>query len=152
MSAIHEHIMETISKKFLVNTEKPIFILVNTSISKLYKWLKIPVFGIPVFQSLIIGSYFFEKTGAFGPVIVAVTGRSYEGLLHNHVIPDLQQRGCADGIILMQVGVPSHAANPVKQLLKGHFGNARVISCHFPAAWPPQSPDLNLLASGCGAI
>ncbi|GFU99057.1 uncharacterized protein TNCV_631951 [Trichonephila clavipes] len=39
---------------------------------------------------------------------------------------------------------PPQAANPVKQLLKGHAENARVISHHFPTAFPPKSPDLNL--------
>ncbi|GBM00544.1 hypothetical protein AVEN_77354-1 [Araneus ventricosus] len=34
-------------------------------------------------------------------------------------------------------------ANPVKQLLKRHLGNARIISRHFPTAWPSRSPDLN---------
>ncbi|GBL59710.1 hypothetical protein AVEN_155745-1, partial [Araneus ventricosus] len=40
-------------------------------------------------------------------------------------------------------GAPPHIANPVKQLLKQHFGNARIISRHFPTAWPSRSPDLN---------
>ncbi|GFT35539.1 uncharacterized protein TNCV_2054591 [Trichonephila clavipes] len=44
----------------------------------------------------------------------------------------------------MQNSAPPHVANPVKQLLKGHAENARVISHHFPTAFPPKSPDLNL--------
>ncbi|GBM69974.1 hypothetical protein AVEN_142995-1 [Araneus ventricosus] len=43
----------------------------------------------------------------------------------------------------MQDGAPLHIATPVKQLLNLHFGNDRIISRHFPTAWPPQSPDLN---------
>ncbi|GFT86471.1 protein GVQW3 [Trichonephila clavipes] len=43
----------------------------------------------------------------------------------------------------MQDGAPSLIENPVKKLLKGHFGNTRVISHHFPTACPPRSPDLN---------
>lgn len=93
--------------------------------------------------SFIIGPYFFEETGALGPVTVTVTGQRYACLLRNHVIPVLQQRGCVDGIIFMQDGAPPHIANPVKQLLRRHFGNARIISRHFPTAWPPRSPDLN---------
>ncbi|GBN56822.1 hypothetical protein AVEN_33068-1 [Araneus ventricosus] len=42
-------------------------------------------------------------------------------------------------------GAPPHIANPVKQLLKRPFGNARIISRHFPTAWPSRSPDLNPL-------
>ncbi|GFT59154.1 uncharacterized protein TNCV_1543071 [Trichonephila clavipes] len=84
--------------------------------------------------SFTIGPYFFEETGAFGPVTVTVTGQRLGCLLRNHVIPDLQQRGCVNGIIFMQDGAPRHIANPGKQLLKGHLGNARVISHHFPTA------------------
>ncbi|GBM14225.1 hypothetical protein AVEN_167309-1 [Araneus ventricosus] len=43
----------------------------------------------------------------------------------------------------MQNGAPPHIATPVKQLLNLHFGNGRIISRHFPTAWPPRSPDLN---------
>ncbi|GFU19183.1 uncharacterized protein TNCV_4397671 [Trichonephila clavipes] len=84
--------------------------------------------------SFIIGSYFFKETGAFGPV--TVNGQRYECLLHNYVSQDFQQRGCADGIIFMQDGASPHIANPVKQLLKEHFINARFISLshYFPTA------------------
>ncbi|GFT65941.1 uncharacterized protein TNCV_1614731 [Trichonephila clavipes] len=88
------------------------------------------------------GSYFFERTSTFGPVTFTVTGH-YEYLLRNHVITDLQQCGWVDGIIFMQNGVPPHIANPVKQMFKIHFGNARVTSRHFPTVWLPLSPDLN---------
>ncbi|GBM96286.1 hypothetical protein AVEN_142048-1 [Araneus ventricosus] len=33
-------------------------------------------------------------------------------------------------------------STPVKQLLNLQFGNDRIISRHFPTAWPPRSPDL----------
>ncbi|GFY29009.1 hypothetical protein TNCV_4721371 [Trichonephila clavipes] len=42
----------------------------------------------------------------------------------------------------MQDGAHSHIANPVKQLLKGHFVKAKVISHHFLTAWLPRIPDL----------
>ncbi|GFV60007.1 uncharacterized protein TNCV_1401151 [Trichonephila clavipes] len=93
--------------------------------------------------SFIIGPCFFEETGAFDFITVTVTGQRYEGLLHNPVSLDLQQCGCVDGIPFMQDGALPHIANPVKQLLKGHFGNARVISHHFLTVSPPRSPDLN---------
>ncbi|GBM36093.1 hypothetical protein AVEN_179092-1 [Araneus ventricosus] len=59
------------------------------------------------------------------------------------LIPALQQRGCVDSTIFIQDGAPPHIATPVKQLLNLHFGNDRIISHHFPTAWPPRSPDLN---------
>ncbi|GBM66465.1 hypothetical protein AVEN_146293-1 [Araneus ventricosus] len=96
-----------------------------------------------VTESFIIGPYFFEETGALGPVTVTVTDQLYECLLRNHVIPALKQRGYVDRIIFMQDGAPPHIGNPVKQLLKRHFGNARIISGHFPTVWPSRSPDLN---------
>ncbi|GBL83143.1 hypothetical protein AVEN_145745-1 [Araneus ventricosus] len=43
----------------------------------------------------------------------------------------------------MQDGAPPHIATPLKQLLNMHFGYDRIISGHFPTAWPPRSPDLN---------
>lgn len=86
--------------------------------------------------SFIAVPYFFEETGAFGPVYVTVNGQSYAFLLHNDVIPTLQQRGCLDSIIFMQEGAPLHIANRVKQLCRRHFGNAKIISCHFPTVWP----------------
>ena len=48
-----------------------------------------------------------------------------------------------DQIIFMQDGAPPHIANPVKQLLKRHFENARIISRHFFTGWLFRSPDLN---------
>ena len=93
--------------------------------------------------SFIIGPYFFEQTGASDPVIATVSGQRYASLLCNHVIPALQQRGCVNQIIFMQDGARPHIAHPVKQLLRHYFGNARIISRHFPTTWPSRSPDLN---------
>ncbi|GFT00156.1 uncharacterized protein TNCV_462501 [Trichonephila clavipes] len=91
----------------------------------------------------IIETYFFEEAIAFGAMAVTVTGQRYECFLRTHVIQDLQQRGFLDRIIFMQDDVSLHIANPVKQLLKRHFGIARVFCRHFSTAWQPQSPDLN---------
>ena len=93
--------------------------------------------------SLNIGQYFFEQTGASDPVTATVTGQPYASHLCNHVIPALQQRGCVNQIIFMQDGAPPHIAHPVKQLLRRHFGNARIIRSHFPTTWPSRSPDFN---------
>ncbi|GFY19964.1 uncharacterized protein TNCV_2146571 [Trichonephila clavipes] len=94
--------------------------------------------------SFIIVSYFFEETGDFGPVTAIATVQRYERLLRNHVIPDLQQLGCGDGIIFMPDGASPYISNPVKQQLNRHFGNASVTIHYFPTSWPPVSSDLNL--------
>ncbi|GBM81046.1 hypothetical protein AVEN_56752-1 [Araneus ventricosus] len=49
-----------------------------------------------------------------------------------------------DSTIFMQDGAPPHIATPLKQLLSLYFGNDIIISRHFPTAWAPRSPDLNL--------
>ena len=81
--------------------------------------------------------------GAFSPVTATVTGQSFSCLLRNHVIPALQPRGCVDCIIFMQGGLPPLIANPVKQLLKRLFRNARGINHYFPTLWPSLSIDRN---------
>ncbi|GBM67640.1 hypothetical protein AVEN_81142-1 [Araneus ventricosus] len=95
--------------------------------------------------AFIVGPFFFENPS--GPVTCTVNGTRYESLLRNQLIPALQQRGCVDSTIFMQVDAPPHIATPVKQLLNLHFGNGRIISRHFPTAWPPHEP-LRLLAVG----
>ena len=97
--------------------------------------------------SFILGPYFFEETDALGPATVTITGQRHECLFFSHVIPALQQRGCVNRIILMR-----SSAYPVKQLLKRHFGNAKIISLQFPIAWPSRSPNLSRVTSGCGVI
>lgn len=42
----------------------------------------------------------------------------------------------------MQDAAPPHIDRRVKQLLRQHFTESRVISCHFPIRWPPRSPDI----------
>ena len=42
----------------------------------------------------------------------------------------------------MYDGASLFFANPLKQLLKRHFGNCKIISLHFPTASPSRSPDL----------
>ncbi|GFV96931.1 uncharacterized protein TNCV_4351441 [Trichonephila clavipes] len=43
----------------------------------------------------------------------------------------------------MQDGTTLHFGHQVKALLSAKFGDNRVISQHFPDAWPSRSPDLN---------
>ncbi|GBM75493.1 hypothetical protein AVEN_183809-1 [Araneus ventricosus] len=93
--------------------------------------------------SFIVGTVFLEEIGPSDPVTCTVNGTRYESLLRNHLVPAMQQRRCVDSTIFMQDGAPPHIATPVKQLLNLHFGIDRIISRHFPTAWPPRSPDLN---------
>ncbi|GBM14267.1 hypothetical protein AVEN_167344-1 [Araneus ventricosus] len=99
--------------------------------------------GHCVMAAFIVGPFFYEEIGPLGPVTCIVNGTRYESLLHNQLVPALQQRGCVDSTTFMQDGALPHIATPVKQLLNLHFGNDRIISRHFPTAYPPRSPDLN---------
>ncbi|GFW20390.1 uncharacterized protein TNCV_3458271 [Trichonephila clavipes] len=93
--------------------------------------------------SFIIGPYFFKETGTYGSFTHTITGQHYECFLRNHVISYLLHCGCVDEIIFMQDGIPRNIANVAKQLVKLHFGIARLFSRRFPTAWPPRSLDLN---------
>ncbi|GFS85514.1 uncharacterized protein TNCV_2793861 [Trichonephila clavipes] len=93
--------------------------------------------------SFILGPYFFEELGAGGPVTCSITGQRYASLLRNNIIPDLQARPCLSRIIFMQNGAPPHITRCVKDVLKHHFTEERVISRQFLHLRPPQSPDLN---------
>ncbi|GBM41323.1 hypothetical protein AVEN_241483-1 [Araneus ventricosus] len=42
----------------------------------------------------------------------------------------------------MQDGAHPHIYRRVKQWLRQHFTDARMISYNFPTAWPPRSPDI----------
>lgn len=93
--------------------------------------------------SFILGPYFFEELTARGPVTCSINGQRYATLLENKIVPDLQARQCLSRTIFMQDGAPPHISRCVKDVLKTHFTEERVISRHFPYPWPPRSPDLN---------
>ncbi|GFS78129.1 uncharacterized protein TNCV_1107511 [Trichonephila clavipes] len=93
--------------------------------------------------SFILGPYFFEELGAGGPETCSITEQRYASLLRNKIIPDLQARQCLSRIIFMQDGAPPHITRCVKDVLKHHFTEERVISHQFRHLWPPRSPDLN---------
>ncbi|GBM82775.1 hypothetical protein AVEN_221068-1, partial [Araneus ventricosus] len=99
--------------------------------------------------AFIVGPFFFEELGPSGPVTCPVNGTRYESLLRNQLIPALERSGCVDSTIFKQDGDSSAHTRPVNELLNLHFGNDRIISRHFPTAWPPTSPDLNK-TSVCG--
>ncbi|GFY09453.1 transposable element tc3 transposase [Trichonephila clavipes] len=93
--------------------------------------------------SFILGPYFFEELGAGGPVTCSITGQRYASLLGNKIFPDLQARQRLSRIIFMQNGAPPHITRCVKDVLKHHFTEERVISRQFLHLRPPRSPDLN---------
>ncbi|GFT80280.1 uncharacterized protein TNCV_1189571 [Trichonephila clavipes] len=85
----------------------------------------------------------FHLDAAGGPVTRSITGQRYASLLRNKIIPDLQARQCLSRIIFMQDGAPPHSTRCVKDVLKHHFTEERVISRQFRHLWSPRSPDLN---------
>ncbi|GFU40750.1 uncharacterized protein TNCV_3231071 [Trichonephila clavipes] len=87
--------------------------------------------------SFILGPYFFEELGAGGPVTCSITGQRYASLLRYKIIPDLQARPCLSRIIFMQDGAPPHITRCVKDVLKHHFTEERVISRQFLHLRPP---------------
>ncbi|GFV79809.1 transposable element tc3 transposase [Trichonephila clavipes] len=62
--------------------------------------------------------------------------------VHFH-LDDLQARQCLSRIIFMQDGALPHIARCVKDVLKHHLTEERVISSQFRHLWPLRSPDLN---------
>ncbi|GFV39648.1 transposable element tc3 transposase [Trichonephila clavipes] len=80
---------------------------------------------------------------AGGPVTCSITGQRYASVLRNKIIPDLQAHQCFSRIIFMQDGAPPHITRCVKDVLKDHFTEERVISRQIRHLWPPRLPDLN---------
>ncbi|GFV88449.1 transposable element tc3 transposase [Trichonephila clavipes] len=80
---------------------------------------------------------------AGGPVTCSITGQRYASLLRNKIILDLQARQCVSRIIFMQDRAPPHITRCVKDVLKHHFTEERVISRQIPHLCPPRSSDLN---------
>ena len=93
--------------------------------------------------AFILGPYFFEELTARGPIRCSITGQRYASLLKDKIVPDLQARQCLSSTIFMQDGAPPHICLCVKDVLKNHFSEERIISRHFRNLWPPRSPDLN---------
>ncbi|GFV73038.1 uncharacterized protein TNCV_3398161 [Trichonephila clavipes] len=89
------------------------------------------------------GPYFFEESGAGGPVTCSITGQRYASLLRNKIIPDLQAHQCLSRIIFMQDGARPHITRCVTDVLKHQFIEERVISRQFHHLWPPRLSDIN---------
>ncbi|GFW59740.1 uncharacterized protein TNCV_4718321 [Trichonephila clavipes] len=59
------------------------------------------------------------------------------------VIPAFQEQQCLQSTVFMQDGATPHIGRQGKALLSANFGDNRVISRHFPDAWPSCPPALN---------
>jgi hypothetical protein len=92
----------------------------------------------------------FSSHGIIGPVFIreTVTSASYNKLLSEDVIPELEIRGHLKKAIFQQDGAKPHTSDENLMLLRKTF-KKRVISNRFPSLfncgwrWPPYSPDLN---------
>ena len=73
-----------------------------------------------------------------GNVTCTVTGQRYFSLLQQSVIQALQERRCKTTTVFMQIGAIPHIARCMKQLLRRHFDDNRIISRKFSTAWPKQ--------------
>lgn len=85
----------------------------------------------------IIGPYYFEAN---------VSSETYLELLVDYLLAELHRRGFDSAQICYQHdGAPAHITNDVRQCLNDNFmcwigrGEGSLI------AWPPRSPDLNML-------
>ena len=72
-------------------------------------------------------------------VTSTVTAQQYASLLQQSIIVVLQARGCDTTSVFMKDGVTPHIICCVKQLLRLHFDDGRIISQKFPTAWPSKS-------------
>ncbi|GFV21403.1 uncharacterized protein TNCV_2371601 [Trichonephila clavipes] len=72
----------------------------------------------------------------------SVTSPRFSELLQQQISRALQERQCLQTTIFVQDGATPHIGRQVKSLLSANFGDNRVISRHFPVAWPSRSPDL----------
>ena len=80
-----------------------------------------------------------------GNLTCTVTCQHYTSLLQQSIIPALQ---IGDVIQPPQDGAPPHIARCVKQLLRHHFDDNRIINRKFPTGWPSRSSDLH----SCGYL
>ncbi|GFW57269.1 RNA-directed DNA polymerase from mobile element jockey [Trichonephila clavipes] len=55
----------------------------------------------------------------------------WTAILRNKIIPDLQARPCLSRIVFMKDGAPPHITRCVKDVLKHHFIEERVINHQF---------------------
>ena len=99
--------------------------------------------------SIVIGPFFFEEMRDSGFITATVTSERYADMLQNRIIPSLADKHLQEGTVFMQDGAAPHIARRVKDLLRGSFGDNRVIQTPlFPslASQVPRSQSVRLLA------
>lgn len=90
-----------------------------------------------IIDGSIIGPYYFEQN---------VTSDTYLEMLRDYVLPELNRRGIdAQKICYMHDGAPAHSTLIVRQFLTENFGSWIGRGPGSYIAWPPRSPDLNML-------
>ena len=91
------------------------------------------------YRKLKVGDSFVTKMAIMhsfhttGNVTCTVTSQQYASSLQQSIIQALQARQCDTTTVFMQDGAPPHIAHCVKQLLRCHFDDGRIISrkCHM---------------------
>lgn len=87
----------------------------------------------------IIGPFFFDAH---------VNGDTYLEMLTDYILPELHRRRLdSSQICYMHDGAPAHITADVRQCLDDNFGSwiGRGEGRNKLMAWPPRSPDLNML-------
>jgi hypothetical protein len=84
-----------------------------------------------VISELIIGPYYFDES---------VTGKSYVELLSYWLIPEHDNVGLLNSVILQQDGAPAHYAAEVRAFQSNQF--PLWTGCHGPLIRPPRSTEL----------
>lgn len=87
----------------------------------------------------IIGPFFFDAH---------VNGDTYLEMLTDYVLPELHRRRLdSSQICYMHDGAPAHITADVRQCLDDNFESwiGRGEGANKILAWPPRSPDLNML-------
>ncbi|KAJ4433799.1 hypothetical protein ANN_16111 [Periplaneta americana] len=83
---------------------------------------------------------------ARGRETCSVNGPAYQESGSEWLVPQLQQAGIEDSLVLQQDGAPAYFALQVCRYLNTTFSNRWIgrgsANDQAPFAWPPRSPDL----------
>lgn len=90
-----------------------------------------------IINDTIIGPYYFNAN---------VSSETYLERLVDYLLPELNRRGLNSfQICYMHDGAPAHITNDVRQCLSDNFLSWIGRGEGSFLAWPPRSPDLNML-------
>lgn len=92
-----------------------------------------------ILDTTIIGPFFFDAN---------VSGETYEEMLTDYILPEIHRRGFDSiEICYMHDGAPAHITRDVRRCLDDNFHSwiGRGEGERKLLAWPPRSPDLNML-------